>query len=299
MLYLHIGTGKAGSTTIQKFLKENRANLPYRQLETFEIGNSWKIAASARTASRNYWVGVLKKLSEQEYQDLSLCFWKDVQQEVSSYEPSDFVASSEFIYTGLGANREEISLLKQQLSSIFGRVKIIAYFRSQTDFVKSLYSQHVKGPVKETRSFQKFIENLDGVKASIFYAERITLWGEIFGWENIDAAVFDKRNFVNNNLIEDFCVRIDIEYDEQWAASHKQPMNVSPKYNEIIALRCFNLVGLRKGRGRVARVMRSIPALKEFPSRYDNLVLSKVSEGNKWLNKNVFSNQPVKLPEVE
>jgi hypothetical protein len=307
LLYLHIGTGKAGSTTIQTFLKSCGAELPYSQLESFGLGNSWKIAASTGTErSRWYWVEHIKRLDADEYQRLCSRFWTEVKSEVASLENSDFVASSEFIYGQVACDQEAMARLQLQLTEIFGEVKLLVYFRNQIDFVKSFYAQTVKGPTREILSYDVYIKNLKKIQVPIHYAERLKLWGEVFGWENVEAVVFDRKNFPNGNLIEDFCSRTGIEYDNERFAIHRQESNISPSYNHLVAFRYLNRLTLRKHKGLAVRAITSLARRaitstlpdKEFPKEYDDLLLSKVSEGNKWLNKVFFSDLAVKLPEI-
>ena len=53
MLTLHIGTGKAGSTTIQDWLQENRDAIPCAQLPSLGSATAWK-AAIARDSDHSH-----------------------------------------------------------------------------------------------------------------------------------------------------------------------------------------------------------------------------------------------------
>ena len=98
MLYLHIGTGKAGSTSIQKFLMQKRTELPHRQVEAFSLGNSWKLAAiSGKNTTGKYFVETLKRISADEYDALPKTFWPAVAEEVEHLGDANFVVQIRFL----------------------------------------------------------------------------------------------------------------------------------------------------------------------------------------------------------
>lgn len=107
LLYLHIGTLKAGSTSIRNFLRDCSDDLPYAQLDRFGTPNSWRIAASTGTErSRRHWVTTRKLLQADEYQELKDGFWTEVKNEKAKIACSDFVASSEYIYVQVADDAE-------------------------------------------------------------------------------------------------------------------------------------------------------------------------------------------------
>lgn len=133
MIYLHVGTGKAGSTTIQHFLKTSSSKLPYGQLQAFGLGNAWKIAASLDTVrSRQYWVEQANLFDEIGYEEFCSRFWGDVQTEVANSGHSNFIASSEYIYGQAMGDKRAIARLSELLYEIFGTVKNYILF-SQSD----------------------------------------------------------------------------------------------------------------------------------------------------------------------
>ncbi|MBT8125407.1 MAG: hypothetical protein KJO81_11320 [Gammaproteobacteria bacterium] len=301
MLYLHIGTGKAGSTTIQDFLADFQHELSHQQLKSFEIGNAWKISAAAETErSYWYWVEQRKILDDASYKELSSNFWQLVQKEVEDLGKCDFIASSEYIYMVYEKNDvAAIHAFKEKLEGIFGEIKVLVYLRNQIDFVKSVYAQRVKGPARETMSFCEYIKNLDKLKVPIDYAEQLKYWGEAFGWENIELAVFDRRNFLNSSLLEDFCHRTNIKFEEKFSERSQDKSNVSPSYSHINAQRFLNIIRLKYGRNYALKLIRHLIPPNGYPGEYDDKIRERVSTGNKWLNQTFFKNYEVKLPEIE
>jgi hypothetical protein len=237
-------------------------------------------------------------LQADEYQELKDGFWTEVKNEKAKIACSDFVASSEYIYVQVADDEEAMKRLQEQLVTIFGKVKILIYFRNQIDWVKSLYAQSVKGSKRDTSSFPAFVKSLENDGSPIHFDKRIEMWGKVFGWKNVDVGVFDRKNFPNGNLIEDFCDRIGIDYDAEKLGNFSQPANISPSYSHLAVLRHLNRLRLGKKR-RVRRAVTRLVPEKDFPSKFDERLLSKVSEGNKWLNERYFYDLPVALPELK
>lgn len=308
MLYLHIGTGKAGSTSIQKFLELQKYALPYKQIEAFgsgyraKIANAWKIAAAANTErSRRYWVQHRKLITESDHQELVDNFWDEVKKEVGGSGAQTFIASSEYIYGQYGNEKDRIEELRVKLLSIFSDVKIIVYFRDQVSFVKSAYAQRVKGPTRSADSYASFIKNITSLNVPIDYAEKVKLWGSIFGYNRIQPVVFDRKNFLGGSLIADFLNRIDLDDFKVEIGQSKVTENRSPTFFQLNLLRLGNLLNIQNRQTRdfmVSRITGQFPP-KTFPSKYDNRILQMVSDGNKWLNERFFFDQNAKLPYLE
>lgn len=297
MLYLHIGTAKAGSTTIQDFHKEFQTELPYKQLETFGVGNAWKIAAAAGTPRAYwFWVEYLKKFSQSEYLAHQADFWANVKAEVDSVGKFDYIASSEHIYGNFQEDLVAIKKLRDELISIFGKVKVLIYLRNQVDFVKSLYSQRIKGPYRDTMTFERYMSNLEKEKIPIDYLSRLSLWAEAFGWENLEPIVFERKNFPNGDLLEDYCKRTGIQFDQKFTQGSRKEANVSPSFSELEVLRLMNIAKIHYGRKYVLKLINAFVPKKDFPSKFDQEIRAKVSVGNKFLNDKFFSNLAAKLP---
>lgn len=298
MLVLHIGTGKAGSTSIQSFLHHHSADYSFGRLDALGDANAWKIAATSGTdRSKWYWVDHIARLSAAEFQDLQDRFWDDVADEYQSCGGT-VVASSEFIYGQFEGDRDAIERLHQNLIRIFGEVKLIVYLREQVSFVKSVYAQRVKGPTRETMRFEQYVRQLEALKIPIDYADRLTQWGEVFGWDSMSACVFDRRNFPNSNLIEDFMQRAGFGQELSGPVTLDDAKNISPRPKELEAVRLMNRIGIKHRRLRRVGVRATtfmFPDV-EFSSDWDAEIVEMVSEGNARLNETLLAQNAVKLP---
>jgi hypothetical protein len=306
MLYLHIGTPKAGSSTIQEFLYNYETDLPHKQLSSFGGKDSWKISA-ALGSSKAYWYFVKhrKILNPEELAFLQYTLWKEVEDELSRFDHNNFVASSEFLFVLLAGEVDAINSLRDKISHLFGDVRIVIYLRNQVDYVKSVYSQLVKGPTKYTLPFSYFLKNLNESEvarnyAAIHYADIIKKWEEAFGQDKIRPIVFHKDNFINKSLIQDFCVQTDVKFDHSWGANTHNIANKSPGFSQIEALRISNSIGFSSGNLRKysARILRALNSHNGFPVDFDEEILKLVSSGNKDLNEKYFKTSNVRLPQI-
>jgi hypothetical protein len=213
-LYIHIGTEKTGSTTIQECLYKNREIL-YKN-EIYYLNSPGKIDSRniatycmddaviddhviqlgiKDTAGRNNW----KKE-----------FLKELKTNLDNLPPSitKVVVSSEHLHSRLH-NISNIELLKSIFSPYFDVIKIIVYLRRQDLVAVSLYSTACKAGEYRSEVFpQQSIHSEQYFK----YEELINMWSRVFGKDNILARVFEKKYFFNNNLVDDFFHEISVDH---------------------------------------------------------------------------------------
>ena len=103
----------------------------------------------------------------------------------------------------------EVSLLREFVPSFCGSCKVVAYLRRQDKLAVSLYSTRFRAGATE-------LSAVFPTDASEFYDyDRIlTQFAEVFGKENVIVRLFDKSEFVGNDLIADFCGMIGLPVDE-------------------------------------------------------------------------------------
>ncbi len=306
MLYLHIGTEKAGSTTIQNFLgSQVELAFGYQQLEAFGLGNAWKLAAAIGTPlAYDYWVVRRGILSETEFKQNGNCIWKEVRKRVEESDCDTFVASSEYIYSHFERNKKEIEKLKQRLQHTFGEIIVIIYVRNQVSFLKSIYAQMVIGPNRTSESFDNFTSNFQNYQNMWDYASALKLWSHVFSENNIRVVMFDVKAFKEGSLIKDFLYRIDAENDFSVDVNTATKIdNKSPTYKKLNLVRFANMIPTSPTYELPYEVLRKI-ALSEkvrlkdrgFPTKYDKQIIDKVSDGNRWVNERFLDQSQIKLP---
>ncbi|SFM82739.1 hypothetical protein [Marinobacter pelagius] len=312
MLYLHIGVGKAGSTTIQNFLYFNFSSLlPYvEQLESFGIGDAWRIAAASQTElSYNYWVKKSKKFTPEEYEKFANEFWDSVAAEVRQSDSNHFIASSEHIFSQYGFDADKIMLLREHLLSIFGEVRIIFYCRPQISWAKSFYSQIIKGPTSGIITYDQFVDEFSVHSYHWNYYKGLSLWADAFGDENIVARVFHQDNFMNGNLIHDFLSALELD---GLVLGFEMPLadsNISPKPKRLELVRKINKFRLSPLLGQASRIAKRVilsDLMKwidnwsgSFSKHRDADILKHIDAGNRAFNDRFLSGSEMKLPVIK
>lgn len=201
-LYLHIGTGKTGTTTIQTFLETNREVLRgkglvvpsslgrqnHRNLAAYALDD--ELIDNSRRAKRLTTPERISAFRERLEKDLAA--------EAATW-PSDatIVMTSEQL-TRL-RRPGEVERLKSLLETIGHEIKVICYLRRQDEYFPSEYSQLIKGG----QSLPFSIENK--LNLSIYnYAVFLRRWAEVFGDSNLIVRPFARSGFVGGDLLSDF-----------------------------------------------------------------------------------------------
>lgn len=304
-LYLHIGTGKAGSTTIQRYFGTDKT-LPfgYDQIEAFGLSNASKIAMAVGTdIARRFWIEETGQLTPAEMDRIAAELWPAAEAELARSDSTHFVASSEYIISHYGFDRSAIEALKQALDRLFDEVVLVLYLRNQLDFLKSFYAQSVKSLMRSTKSYREFVASVDDIRFLWDYAALLDLWADVFGADKLRIAVFDRRNFRDGDLIRDFLTRIDVSedfLDAHTISAEAKVLNVSPSYTQIRLVRLLNMVEPYVPYDIIRGKLVMQPALEfkgiGFPERYDRMLLDRVAAGNARINATYLADQTVQLP---
>lgn len=218
-LILHIGTQKTGTTSIQRFLGLNQELLKKQKFlmpKSLDIGNThhrWITSIALNAEKKD---GLLINLGyeskQQQLQALSIKL-KNFREECDKSEPnSRWIITCEHLQSEL-QTKETIFKLKYILKEYFGKVKIILYIRDPLATTISLWSTQIKYGAK-LRSLpipsHPFYEKVSNHKKTI------QNWESVFSRENITVVKFQKKDFINNDLIQDFCYRSGITYSEEF-----------------------------------------------------------------------------------
>ena len=185
--YLHIGTMKTGTSSIQDFLYLNRDKIKKQGLlypisiKSFYHMNDHNEFAEKLNAHLNG--------RNSNFLDILQNF----KQELLSEKIQTTIISAENIQYLL-FDLDRIKKIKEILKDIgFIKIKIIVYLRDPQDLYISMCSQEVKDG-----SHNDFFQRPDKYKkCEIICNHKKTLinWSEIFGEENVIARLFDKNDF--------------------------------------------------------------------------------------------------------
>ncbi|MEH3146328.1 MAG: hypothetical protein PGN34_13480 [Methylobacterium frigidaeris] len=219
-VYIHIGTPKTGTTSIQAFLRSNRKRLIDENIVISEVS------------------GVKKsdRLSEIARGNFSLC--SDIEAESKKYSDDvTFIFSDEQISVDF-ARLDQIETLKKFMSAIFDEVKVVCYLRRQDELALSSYPAYIKRGGTEKFDF----ELSPGWKNFINYEIFLERWETVFGRDALIIRKFGPQYIKNNDVVSDFCKIIAVDMSDAAPPAEK---NVSPDAHSLELVRKLNkLVGL-------------------------------------------------------
>lgn len=196
--YIHIGTAKTGTTSLQKFLLQNRENFEqffYPSLS--DDGNCYKLALGS--FKKNKFTNLTKQnnLQTQEEKEI-FCqnLYKNFNDDIKIHNAKDLIISSEHFSNSFDI--EELKNFKNILCS-FGITdfKIIVYIRDYPSFINALYNTYIKDGLTSV-SIEEFPYNIN------FYKDMLSMWEEVFEKKNMIVRIFDKKELCNGSIIDDF-----------------------------------------------------------------------------------------------
>ncbi|MDX2333307.1 hypothetical protein IRA69_06340 [Campylobacter hepaticus] len=209
--YIHIGTPKTGTTTIQHFLANNRNELLKNNLCYLNYKGSldhWFIPKLLDTlwkkSNKSLDIFYKNKHIFLDYQEEIQIIKKEVEKLNSKQA---VLLSCEGIYQ-LCSSFEFLTIFKEILHFIgISNIKIIVYFRRPADYFIAYYTQSIKGANSNYANI--FLKNPNEdihfmIKYQLQYSKIMEIYSTIFKQDNLIIKSYDKNKFFNNNLIDDF-----------------------------------------------------------------------------------------------
>lgn len=224
--FLHIGTVKTGTTSIQRFLQDNKNELKkhkfyYPQSILYKKENPQHIFLH-HIANKIYEKNSPNNFSK--YLDSERII-RTLKQEIEKNKDKTFIFSSECISFFLDIE-EKIKALKLFLNYLgFDDIKIILYLRNQADLMVSLSSEDLKrGLIKTSYEIKpKEHEHIYTFDYDILCSR----YSDIFGKENFIPRIFQKDDFFKEDLIKDFLHILGIkDYDFIFPKNKNESLNL-------------------------------------------------------------------------
>lgn len=215
--YLHIGTEKTATTTIQSFLLANKyklSKLGFGYTNSAGEKNNFKLAIAAyNTTKRDDLTRICNIRSDKELFNFQQTVIKKLGKEIRTISLPNVVFSSEHIQSRL-TSLQEIESLKQTLKNIgFSNISVIVYLRNPAEIANSLYttailSGHtITSPLKPGN---KYINNLCNHKRTL------ENYSSVFGENALLPRIFDNNEFINGSILEDFAKLIGLKWDNSF-----------------------------------------------------------------------------------
>jgi len=135
-----------------------------------------------------------------------LFFRMNFRNEIKSFKGHSVLLSSEHCFESL-SSFDEVLRLKKLFTGLSTEIKIIIYVREQTEKLCSLYSTRMKGGRTIKMLSKDEFSRVEGFD----YNEKIKVWEDVFGIENIILRLYDKEKLYNNDIVDDFCKVLNIQ----------------------------------------------------------------------------------------
>jgi hypothetical protein len=216
-IYIHIGSPKTGTKSIQRYLESNEERL-YQ--DGYLVPKTSRRHLANHTLLTNYCIrfdhiteiSILNDIwTKKELKKFRRVFRKKLRDEIQHFHGNHIVFSNEQCYEKL-KTVEELEKLKALFQGLDYQIKIIVYIREQTDMLCSFYSAKMKqGKTYLIDQPSEFAQ-----KTIYDYNQKLKLWEEVFGIKNIMLRVFDREKLYDQDIVSDFCYAIQFpRYDDE------------------------------------------------------------------------------------
>lgn len=203
-LYLHIGSGKTGTSSLQSFLSNNRDWLRDRGylVPESEFNSHHPLAFSIINAFTGH-----KRALQRPFKGDYKTLWDRFHKETSSSDCPRVIISSE-IFPNL--YRPESRSQSLAMMRWLGRaledfdVFVVCYLRALDKHVKSEYKFSVRAS-KNTSALAEHLSNKIASSAPITGPTAyLDLFAEQFGIDHLILRQYDRRTLVNGDIVDDF-----------------------------------------------------------------------------------------------
>jgi hypothetical protein len=206
-IILHVGTEKTGSTAIQSILKDSyRELLSSGYLFPTNIGEPChiKLTACALGGLNNSPIRKLLGIEEEEtFRQFTENTRENLRSEIKKTNPKTLIISDEHINAHL-AGAKLLAEYKRVIEQ-FGTVQVvIIYLRRQDYFRLSLFAEAVKSGNLTHFDINNLLPVFDSVPPRFDYLNILQNLEEVFGKECLIPRVFDRSEFLDRNVVNDF-----------------------------------------------------------------------------------------------
>lgn len=298
---IHIGTEKTGTTLIQNWLYENRAALSKQRIFLSEAlgGRNNRIVSALFTNQLDDWARAQNITTKKQKDEFFAGFEDRFQGEVAEAQRDHdiFIITSEHFHSRV-RSPNEVTALRDFLLRHFETVRVVCYFREQSDMALSLYSTSLKGDGK--RSLKEFLSGVSGSDYYYNFKEIADNWSGVFGRKNCDFRIYARDRFDGGDVRRDFSLTVPINIDAPDISLASTSANESLSLVEGIALRKINnIIPYWKGAGGInerniwlKRLIQSRPRVRvgKMPREDLQEVWKRFEQTNRDFFKDYFPN---------
>ncbi|KHD08079.1 hypothetical protein PN36_16180 [Candidatus Thiomargarita nelsonii] len=233
-VYIHIGTPKTGTTSLQTFFKINKTLLK-QQGVYYPAEGSYYHNDGHHTLARAFYGENYHWVDPNDFKYTKEWCTTQIRQHINEAECNKILLSAERFWF---VSAKELRAILDQMPLV---CKIIVYLRRQDKRLVSIYNQRVKQCRKDRthENFDNFIKiEIENKNSSFYHYPRITKLAKAFGKENIIVRAFEKQQWYHQSLIEDFLKILGLSLKPDFETTERQ--NESPPYELINLMKLLN-----------------------------------------------------------
>lgn len=275
-LYLHIGSPKTGTTSIQSFFYANRDKLMERGYCYPQFPHPYLKQHSRLDPRRNGDFLHAKYKNEQGIRDKEeeARIFKEGLQKVQDLflEYDSIVVSDEGIWRAVSGERKNLwQELRQEAEKGSFIVKVIAYIRKQDELLESWWNQNIKHSATKynAMTWEEYLHAYPG-DINLDYYSLLKAAADVLGVENIVVRRFQPEFFTGGSLLSDFLHVLGLELTDEYLISD-QHVNTKMSENYCEIKRIINNMPEVKleDRWRYEKMLRALSVIsnKEHPNR--------------------------------
>lgn len=249
-IYIHIGSYKTGTSSIQSHLQRSRDKLE---------ANGWlyPVAGSQNGHAHHLIPFALQKSSSSESINEARSLVSEIIKEAQSKNAENIIISSEVFFS---LQKDHI----HSFSKLFEGhdVRIVCYLRRQDQFLHSFYMQCIKHSQMRISDGPAEYKGFNEVVTIARYDHIVSWWAESFGEDAMMVETYD-RKCQKNGVINEFMEKIDCDASSAGSTEARvnttihtelieylrvaNSMGISPKQHEIL-LKNLNQLSIQAGR---------------------------------------------------
>ena len=214
---IHIGQSKTGTSSIQSFLAKNRQNLKSEGFLFPDVFyNQMPLNVLEHNALADALAGYMR------YPNFTVRdYFEQFQRQAKEYDCHTIILSAESFFGAPQIWRvpDEDAFWKahelkiKNLSNFIqgADVQIIVYLRPQSYWFESAISHlvYIEGLLGH-KVYESDEQLFNFLKPHLDYRRIINIWCSAFSQEKISILPFDKEQFKNKNIIDDFCYQLNL-----------------------------------------------------------------------------------------
>ena len=231
-IYLHIGTPKTGSTALQHFLWDNKSILSNHNIEAINpFVEAWNLCCCYFRPKA--WLSNPFKEDHSLKKNWLSNFKKDI-----DASPHNNLIISQENFSHIKANN--IIEFRDFFSGY--ETKVICYLRRQDLRLESAYQEAIKTVPGLSKTFEQWVNNAHFMESRLNYDAFISKWANAFGDSNVIIRPFERTQFTNGSIFDDFLSIMNIDINEMFVLPKPEQSNVAISQDFIEVIRLCNSI---------------------------------------------------------